>query len=566
MPLPTGCASAPAYVSIDKATVLTGIADAFNRSELAGPSGACVRIDIRSHTSGDVACWFLADSGVEGAVGCDPTGDGARAVAADVAAVGPPALYLPASSSFGATVLKAAPGRITELSPSVATTELVLAGRQGVFEAIDGCGDPLDSVARLVTVLDDPCVTAALGHPLRLGKTNPSVSSSGYGSTLLVAAHSLGGEVTVTGLRTDDAAAAVRTRVERAVVHYGSSGPAFLREAAGDASYVDIALLVRKAVFDFNAGDPASIAERLADGSVVDPGPVPTEPLQAATPRDGVVLSDNPVYAAADLDPVVAGGAERFTALLVGQWAQNWFRVYEFGPPASDPSIPGPRVGPVDADTSEVLLALWAGKERKPVRALFAVDVSSSMTVCGDDRLSQVRNSLVATLQALSPNDRVAIVPFSSDAAGTMRFPAGPSVYRSAADPASFAAATALAVDPAVPNTPLFAAALEGVTALGGSADGATIDVVVLMTDGVNDPTGTGGCTPPPAPTVPADLIAELSRVAHGQGVRLFAIAYGEGADLQGVTALAEATGGSASAATGPEALTEVYRRLITEF
>jgi len=109
-------------------------------------------------------------------------------------------------------------------------------------------------------------------------------------------------------------------------------------------------------------------------------------------------------------------------------------------------------------------------------------------------------------------------------------------------------------------GTPLYTVARDSYRELRQSYDPARINAVLLLTDGRNDDDRN------------TDLPATLAALAEGSegratsAVRLFPIAYGDGADLGVLQQMAEATTARAYDASDPATIDNVFINVVSNF
>ena len=156
-----------------------------------------------------------------------------------------------------------------------------------------------DRLGRSVGVGTDPKGWASKGHPewgkFTLGKTNPTVSTSGLAATIgtLVAATGTSSDLTRAALERPEVRRYLK-QVESSVVHYGDTTLTYLTnlQRADDAGaalgYLSAAAVEEKSVLDYNAGNPSG------DPNTVGDHAPPKVPLVAVYPKEGTLYSDNP--------------------------------------------------------------------------------------------------------------------------------------------------------------------------------------------------------------------------------------------------------------------------------
>ena len=105
-------------------------------------------------------------------------------------------------------------------------------------------------------------------------------------------------------------------------------------------------------------------------------------------------------------------------------------------------------------------------------------------------------------------------------------------------------------------GTPLYAATRVAADTMNASQDPASINAVVVLTDGRNEYTDndlTG-------------LLRDLEASAQENGVRVFTIAYGPDADLETLQQISEASRAAAYDARNPATIDKVFANVLSNF
>lgn len=566
---PGDCVVVDMAVSSEKIDLLSDLAAQFNDSDEARVGDRCVFVRPRSVASGG-ATQRLAE-------GWDPDVDGPR-----------PVVWSPASSAWGAILNQrlaergeppmAPPSRPFMLTPLVIAMPEPMARALGWPDAPIGWAD----ILRLAT---DPEGWAAFGHPewgpFRLGKTNPNFSTSGL-SALIAQTYAAAGKTD--GLTLEDLGRPevdeFARGVESAVVHYGPTTLTFLNnwyrnDQRGTAlTYASAVAVEEVSIIQYNQGNPDGV---LQPGE--DPRP-PRIPLVAVYPAEGTLFSDNPyiILDAPWVDDDQREAARRFEEFVLRPEHQQ--RVLEFGFRPGNPEVavgppltPANGVDPSQPQTTlevpepEVLVALldaWE-RQRKPARVLLLVDVSGSMGELGDPatgatKLDLARDAIIAALEEFAPQDSVGLRIFSTDLSATEPtdyldlVPIGP------VGEVSERLRAALRRLVPTAGTPLYTAIGDSYAELAAGYDPASINALVVLTDGVNED---------PRNDDLDGLLETLrsgSEGAASRPVRVFPIAYGADADLATLRLIAEATDAVAYDAGDPATIREVFTAVISNF
>ena len=566
---PGECEVIDVAVSSEKIALLQDLAATFNDSEDAEVDGECVFVRPYSKSSGGAAT--ALSNGWQ-----NEEAEGQR-----------PEAWSPASSAWGAIVNQrladAGQEPIVPDSEPFMLTPLVIAMPKPMADALGYPETPI-GFADILDLARDPAGWGAHGHPewgpFRLGKTNPNFSTSGLSA--LIAQYYAALEKTE-GLSLEDLAQPdvidFAKGIESSVVHYGDITPTFLnnlyRNDARGASltYVSAVAVEEVSVISYNAGNPDGV---LSPGE--EPRP-PRVPLVAVYPKEGTLFSDNP-FIILDADWVSDAqreGAERFGEYI--QEPENQERVLEFGFRPGNPSVavgePIVRANGVDPSQPERTLEVpepevmvealdrW-GDQRKPAKVMLLVDVSGSMGDfagdTGETKLDLAKRAAIDALDQFKDEDDVALRIFSTDLSTTE-----PTDYIDLVPFGPIAAQReeiASRIRSLVPTqgTPLYTAVRDSYDLMQREYEPDRINAVVLLSDGQNED---------PRNSDLQGLLDTLASANEGQSsrpVRLFPIAYGDGADLSTLRQLAEATNAAAYDASDPASITKVFTAVISNF
>lgn len=457
---------------------------------------------------------------------------------------------------------------------SVTTTPLVLAMPKPMAQALGWPAKPL-GWGDVLSLANDPRGWASIGHPewgrFTLGKTNPNISTSGLAATVgaFVAATGKSSDLTLADVQNPK----VRTfvgDVEKAVLHYGDTTLTFLSnlqradDSGAGLGYVSAVAVEEKSVIDYNAGNPTGNLDTLGDH------PPPKVPLAAIYPKEGTLYSDSP-YVVLDAPWVTEekrAGAEDFLQYLQRDQAQQrftdvGFRTFDHqaGKPILDSAeliADGVRIE-LSAPSPEVLDAVratWTDL-RKEARVLILLDVSGSMgeEAGGGTKLELAKTAAVKALSQFTGRDQVGLWAFTTD------LPTPSSIYTELV-PVAPIGQNKQRITQAVTNltplngTPLYAAIRAGVRQMGAGFDSSRINAVVVLTDGRNE-------------YPPDSDLASLVRALDGGGestLRVFSIAYGQGADLETLKQISQASRAAAYDATDPANIDRVFTAVLSNF
>lgn len=571
---PGDCLVVDLSVSPEKIDLLTDLARTFNASEEAEVDGECVFVRPQSKSSG-LGATLLTE-------GWDEEAEGPR-----------PVVWSPASSAWGAILDQ----RLAEQGESPIAgegtpfmlTPLVIAMPQPMAEALGWPDEPI-GYADILELSTSSEGWAAFGHPewgpFRLGKTNPNFSTSGL-SALIAQSYAATGKTE--GLTTEDLAQQdvidFATGVESAVVHYGDTTLTFLNnlyradQRGNSLSYASAVAVEEKSVIDYNRGNPDGV---LQPGE--EPRP-PRVPLVAIYPEEGTLYSDNPFFL---LDAEWVSADEAEGALLFSEFvqeAENQERVLDYGFRPGNPEVaigdPVSAENGVDPDQPQTLLEVpeppvmielldrW-DEQRKPARVQLVIDISGSMgDAAGDDpvptKLDLAIEAAVNALDLFADRDVVGLRVFSTEIGpdGTDEVvdlvAPGPMTQDHRADLQE-------AISGLFPTngTPLYTATQQAYDDAVDGYDPASINAVVLLSDGVNDD---GDATDDDDQL--DELLATLSEGSEGQRaepVRVFPISYGADADLNTLQEIAEASNAALYNASDPATIDRVLAAVISNF
>ncbi len=540
---------------------MTAVASAYNTSG-ATQDGKCVQVKVVSMASG------AAEQAL--ARGWDEKVDGAA-----------PDVWSPASSAWVVLLRQRLRGDSAPLVPDtvahVAFSPLVIAMPKPMAVAL---GWPSKQVgwSDILTLAHDPAGWGRLGHPewgaLRLGKTNPNLSTSGLNALIgtYFAATGVTGDLTVARL-SDPVVVDFVKGVESSVVHYGDISLTFLQnlQKADDRgaalSYVSAIAIEEKSVWDYNHGNPS--------GNPSDLGkhPNPRVPLVAIYPSEGTLAADHPFVPLNA--PWVASAhreaAQQFLAFIQSAGQQQrflsaGFRDYQ-GKPGAEltvangfvPSEPKRLLSPPAPEVLDRLQRTWTDV-RKRARLQLLIDVSGSMgeTVSGANatKLELVQAAAVKALDQLVADDQVGLSIFSSGL-GPKRnqiiqelVPIGPLGQQKSRLKQMIEGLSPEA------GTPLYAAIRSAHQAMRAHFDPARINAVLVLTDGQNEymDNDLGA------------LLRQLQAAGEDRAVRVFTIGYGGDADLPTLQQIAAASQAASYNASDPKTIDRVFQSVLSNF
>ncbi len=391
------------------------------------------------------------------------------------------------------------------------------------------------------------------GYPewgnFKFGHTHPGYSNSGIVSVIAEAYAGAGKQrgLTLADLENPDLQAFM-TDVESSIIHYGSSTGFFAdRMFERGPSYLSAAVLYENLVVEQEN-------KRLSGESY-------QLPVVAIYPEEGTFWSNHP-YAILNAPWVTEeqrSAAEAFETFLLDRPQQ--LKAIELGFRPADPSIP--LTAPLDAQhgvdisqpqtvleipSAEVIAGieeLWR-QVKKPVDLVVVFDTSGSME---GEKITSARASLMQFVQLLDDRDRLEIIVFNSNIITlTDLTPVGEKRQD---------VLTRVSGITEGGNTRLYDAVQFAYDELEAKADPNHIRAIVVLSDG-EDTESTLSL---------GDLLGQINIASQegGTSIKLFTIAFGDGADTDILTQIAEATGGKQYDGT-PENINKVYQEIATFF
>src|SRR2546428_2973085 len=437
--------------------------------------------------------------------------------------------------------------------PSLIQPPLVIAMPRPMAELLGWPDRPI-GWHDVLTLSRDPRGWASAGRPewgrFRLGKTNPTVSTSGLHALLgtYYAATGLTSDLTPSEVRRPEVVQFVKD-IDSAVEHYGNTASTFLLNLAladehGDAmGYMSALAIEEKQLWDYNRGARRQV------------------PLAAVYPSEGTLVADHPyvVLRAPWVDDPKRRAAALFLAYLEAPERQQRFRAEGYrdhegrgGPDLSIAwgTLPAGPGTVLPAPSPEALAAVeesWKDV-RKRARVLMVLDVSGSMA---GTKMDLMRRGAAASLDLFVDDDELGIWAFSTDRTDVA--PIGPVGTRRKN--------LAFLIDGLAANgaTRLYDTTLDAVRELAARPDPRRITAVVLLTDGMNS-------VGPGRNTDVDGLIRDLRTMTSESHVRVFTIAYGTDADKKVLQRIADATQGASYDASDPASIETVFKEVISNF
>jgi Ca-activated chloride channel homolog len=559
-------------ISPDQAGVVTQAAAEYERRRPA-VDDRCVDVQVRGTDSAEAA--------------------GALSTGWDEATQGPaPDVWVPASSAWALQVaLRQQASKQQVLIPleypKLATTPMVMAMPKPMAETLGWPRSTLGWKDLLGAVVNQEG-WKAFGHPewgaFKLGKTDPNLSTPGL-EALIAAVFAATGQTSELSVETlvkeEDTLRRLILGLERAPGQDADTPATFLAnlqqaDQAGQAlNFVSAVPLDEKSVWDYNRGN----ASGLEDGAE---RAKPDVPLVALYPREGTLEADHPwvVLRAPWVDDAKRRAAAGFLDYLRSEPIQARFQAAGFrtsegrpGPQLTEangllPDQPSRVLAPPAPKVVAAALESWnAARKRSNVLAVY--DVSGSMKeevpgTGGRTKMDIVKEAAGKALALFAPETNLGTWVFSTNLAGNRDWaesvPIGPTNARLPDGKLRRQVlAEALArLQATNGDTGLYDTTLAAFRALQRSYAPQRINIVVLLTDGINDDPG-GGINR-------AELLRRLkAEQDKDRPVRIITIAYGANADAASLKMIADATGGLAFVSRDPRDILRVFTDAITK-
>lgn len=562
-----GCTHITIATSSEKVNMLDALAAAFKDSPEMAALDECATVLPINTSSGD-ATRFLAS-------GNDWPNDNQELW---------PTLWSPASTVWTERVAAAASPALVGEPASFTRTPVVFGMPEAMARALGWPGTDI-SISDFENLCADPNGWGSVGKDVwgdfKISKTNPNTSTTGLSAILMQSYEASGKTSDLTAA--DVAASSDFSRIfEECVIHYGDTTGKVLttlydetQNGAGGSGYVSAVALEETSLLNYNQGNP--------DSHTVQPGETltpPKEKLVAIYPEGGSMWSDNPVtvLGASWVTPVQREAGEAFAAFLQTKPAQQILPEYgfrplddsvalgelfteKFGVNADKPVITLPRP---DVDVVSAAIDQWT-QIRKPSSVLELIDISGSMDEPigdGRSRLDGAIEGAQSTLGHFRSSDEIGVWAFTTG----IQSEAGPgiAIVRDVIALGSDRESLDTSLDDLRyadrQGTPLYDSIAIAYDEMVARAQPGRINAIVVLSDGEDTDS-----------SISLDsLIAKISKSTREGGssapVRIFPIAYGEGADTSALQRIAEATGGQWFDASDPAKIDLVFASVINNF
>jgi Ca-activated chloride channel family protein len=471
--------------------------------------------------------------------------------------------------------------------PKLATTPMVMAMPKPMAETLGWPRRPLGWQDLLGAVTNQDG-WKAFNHPewgaFKLGKTDPNLSTPGLEALIgaVFAATGQTSELSVeTLVKQEDQLRRLILGLERAPGQDADTPATFLAnlqqadQAGQTLQFFSAVPLDEKSVWDYNRGNASGLEESGEREK-------PDVPLVAVYPEEGTLEADHPwlVLRAPWVDDAKRQAAAGFLDYLRSEPIQARFQEAGFrtsegrpGPQLSEanglvPDQPARVLAPPAPKVVAAALESWnAARKRSNVLAVYDVSGSMKEEVPGSGgrtKIDIVKDAAGQALALFAPETNLGTWLFSTNLAGNRDWvesvPIGPT---NAKLPNGKIRRQVLAealsrLQATNGDTGLYDTTLAAFRALQRSYAPQRINIVVLLTDGINDDP-TGGINR-------AELLRRLkAEQDKSRPVRIITIAYGAGADVASLKMIADATGGLAFVSRDPRDILRVFTDAITK-
>jgi len=562
-----GCTNVVIATSSEKVNMLDALADAFRESPEFDALDTCATVRPINVSSGD-ATRYLTSGG-------DWPDENTRRW---------PAMWSPASTVWTERVAAAASPSLVGEPKSFTHTPVVFGVPETMAKAL-GWPDTEIGIADLAKLCSDPEGWGSVGKPLwgsfKISKTNPNTSTTGL-STILMQSYEASGKTSDLTAADVEAAADFSRVFEECVIHYGDTTGKVLsrlydqtQNGTGGSGYVSAIAIEETSLLNYNQGNP--------DSHTVQPGEKltpPKEKLVAVYPKGGSMWSDNPVtvLGAPWVTDVQREAGLAFAAFLQTEAAQKILPEYGFRPLQDsvplgklftkeygvDPAKPVVTLPKPSVDVVSAAIDQWT-RIRKPSSVLEVIDISGSM----DDAIGDGRSKLDGAIEGAQKTlghfrgtDEVGVWAFTTGLQGSKG--ENVAVVREVSPLASDLESLQSSIEDLRfsnrQGTPLYDAIAAAYDEMKDRAEPGRINAIVVLSDGQDTDSTTSLDS----------LLAKIGRSSRegndSAPVRIFPIAYGEGADTSALRRIAEATGGQWFDASDAAKIDLVFASVINNF
>ncbi|MDR1392927.1 MAG: substrate-binding and VWA domain-containing protein [Bifidobacteriaceae bacterium] len=564
-----GCEPLVVATSSEKVNLMDEIGQAFKNSSQAEALSQCVSVYPINVSSGKAAD-ILADRPEEWPEGSRPTW---------------PVIWSPASTVWTDRVTSLAGNGFIQDVASFTHTPVVFGMPESMARVL-GWPDQEIGIKTFSDLISGDG-WASLNKPLwgsfKIAKTNPNTSTTGL-STILMQSYAAAGKTA--GLLSDDVAAArdFSQAFEAAAIHYGDTTGKVLTNLAesltgSGSSYVSAIALEETSLYNYNLGNP--------DSHTVQPGETltpPAEKLVAIYPAEGSLWSDNPaaLITAKWVTEAQRTAGVAFLEFLQTRTVQEILPKYGFRPldqavDASqhlnaavgiDPDQPAITLEKPEPEVVTAALDQWT-QIRKPSAILEVIDISGSMDDDAGDGHSKLKLAVDAarsTTDSFRSTDNIGVWAFTTGLTSEIDgdLISGIVPVRDFGPLGDGKEALRDSIDDLLHSvrrgTPLYDAIDFSYDYMKQRAEPGRINAIVILSDGEDTDSSTS------IDAVIQKINRDTSEGGDGAPVRIFAIAYGQSADLAALQRLARASGGQVFDASDATKVAEVLRSVMNNF
>jgi Ca-activated chloride channel family protein len=509
----------------------------------------------------------------------------------DEVALGPrPDVWVPASSAWALQVqLKRAATKQTDVipfeRPKVATTPLVFAMPKPMAQALGWPQRPL-GWEDLLGAVRNPEGWRAFNQPqwgpFRLGKLDPNVSTPGLEALIgsVFAATGQGSDLSLETLaKQADQLRELILGIERAPGQDADTPATFLAnlqqadQAGQTLGFFSAVPLDEKSVLDYNLGKLGG----LEDGGQ---RPKPKVPLVAVYPKEWTLEADHPwmVLRAPWVDAAKRRAAAGFLDYLRSEpvqsrFQQAGFRSWQGNAGAAlnqenglRPDKPARVLAPPAPQVVAAALESWnAARKRSNVLAVY--DISGSMKEpvpgTGGTKIDLVKKAALAALPLFAPETQLGTWVFSTNLEGPQDWhelvsigPASAKLPNGETRREVLAGALS-GLQASNGDTGLYDTALAAFRAVKRSYAPGRLNLVVLLTDGINDDPD-GGITKD-------ELLTRLKEEQGNRKIAIITVAFGADADVATLRQISQQTNGITYVIKDPRDIVRLFTEAITK-
>ena len=564
-----GCTHLTIATSSEKINLMDSLATAFKESPEASKLDECATIKPINVTSGD-GTRILSSNPKEWPLENEEFW---------------PTLWSPASTIWTNRVAAAGNESLVADAKSFTHTPVVFGMPESMAKALGYPAKPV-SITDLQELISNPEGWGSAGKPLwgqfKISKTNPNTSTTGL-SVILMQSYENAGKTADLTVADVEASAEFSRIFESGAIHYGDTTGKVLttlynetQNGNANSGYVSAIAVEETSLINYNLGNP--------DSHTVQPGEKlvpPKEKLVAIYPSGGSVWSDNPVTVLnspwVNADEKAAGTA--FAAFLQTKAAQEILPDFGFRPLDEtvdlgelftsqygiDPAQPSVTLPQPEANVISVAKDQWE-LIRKPSAVLELVDISGSMdeaTGDGRSKLDGAIDGVQDTVDHFRGTDEIGVWAFTtgiSSKLGENIVPVrefGPL----GSDKETLQNSVEDLKNAQRSGTPLYSSIATAYDYMQDHAEAGRINAIVVLSDGQDDGSSTISLE-----SLLIKINADKGEGAKSTQVRIFTIAYGDGADKDILTQIAKASGGQMFDASDPSKIDTVFASVINNF